>query len=177
MRKIRGVAAVAVAVAVLAVSGIAGAWSGPSTSAEGGACNGDGSRVPITWTVRNNESGNKGSPATIINVHVTVGTTGPWAGVPMPNTGSATATAQTDVPPEYVGEVKLTYTMKWSGSSGGDQKDGSAKAYVYRCEPPETTTTTSTVPEESSTTTQPGGSTSTTVGVPPGDGVQPRFAG
>lgn len=157
--------------AVLAVLGFVGivgavtasAWPSPSTSATGGACNGTTTPTPITWTVTNNESGNKLSPAHIVNVKVTPAlATSQFAPLVLPNTGAATATAVTTLPSGFSGDVKLTYTMTWVGKDGTDQRDGGAIVHVVKCEAP-TTTTTTTIPTTTTTTSAPTTTTTSTV--------------
>lgn len=141
--------------------GVVGAWPSPDASGYGGACEvSDGTRGPVIWTVVNKETGYDGSPATITNVKVTNDfPTTSFKPQPLPNTGSASATAITNVPPEFSGTVKLTFTMVWSGTDGTDSRDGSASVLMIKCEPPVTTTTsttsTSTTTSSTTTTTEP----------------------
>lgn len=141
--------------------GVVGAWPSPDASGYGGTCEtSDGTRGSVIWTVVNKETGYDGSPATITNVKVTNNfPTTSFKPQPLPNTGNASATAITDVPPEFSGTVKLTFTMVWSGTDGTDSRDGSASVLVIKCEPPVTTTTsttsTSTTTSSTTTTTEP----------------------
>lgn len=158
--------------AVLGFIGIAGAvtasaWPSPSTSATGGACTGTTTPSPITWTVTNNESGNKLSPAHLVNVVVSpVLPTTQFTPLVLPNTGSATATAVTTLPSGFSGDVKLTYTMTWVGQDGTDQRNGGATVHVVKCEAPTTTTTsttTTTIPTTTTSTSAPTTTTTSTV--------------
>lgn len=152
-------------------TGVALAWPSPDTDATGGACQG-GQRTPITWFVSNLETGNPGSPATITDVTVSggFGVTA-FTPQPLPNAGSSIATAQTVVPPEFAGNVILTYTMVWSGTDGTDSRTGSTAVHVDKCECPPTTTTvpsTTTIPKTTTTvipTTTTQATTTTTVPV------------
>lgn len=144
------------------------AWPSPSTSATGGACNGTTTPTPITWTVTNNESGNKLSPAHIVNVHVTPSfATSQFAPLVLPNTGVATATASTTLPDGFTGDVHLTYTMTWVGKDGTDQRDGGTTVHVSKCEGPTTTTTSTTSTTAPTTTTSTSAPTTTTTSTVP----------
>jgi hypothetical protein len=162
---------VAAAASCVLASAPAGAWPVPSTYATGGGCTGS-ARTPIVWSVRNLETAFRRSPAHIEDVRLTPSfLTAAFSPASLPNTGTATATATTAVPPRFAGTVTLAYRMVWSGPDGADQRDGSVSVPVRACPqspppPPPTTTTTVPPPTTTTTTVPPPTTTTTTVPTP-----------
>lgn len=154
-------AAMAVLFATTAITPAA-AWPSPTGSGKGGACH-YGARQPITFTVHNHETGYLDSPATVVDADVTPGTLTAFTPASLPNTGQATATATATVPDGYSGPVKLTYTLRWAGKDGGDERSGVVVVKVKDCPPPCTTTTTAppTTVAPTTTTTSPPETTTT----------------
>lgn len=150
-----------VAVALVALSAVlwaplANAWQTPKTETSGAVCQG-AERTPLVWTVTNLETGYSGSPATIEDVVVAPNyPTTTFTPQPLANTGNAKATAQTNVPGDYQGEITLKYTMVWSGTNGGDKRSASKTVLMVKCGVPITTTTTAstTTTVKPTTTTQ-----------------------
>lgn len=155
-------AVTAVVVALAVTAGTAGSWPAPDTSATGGACQADGTREPITWTVVNRESGYPTFPGYVEQVTLSLPELGTpvFAPSPIPNTGSATASATTDAPADLAAIITLDYVLKWRGPTGliEDQRSGSATVEIEKCEPPVTTTTTA---PPTTTTTEPPTTTTT----------------
>jgi hypothetical protein len=175
VRTTRVAAGVAVAALSLLAAAPAGAWPAPTAYSTGGGCTGS-VRTPILWAITNLETELPRSPAHIENVTVTPSgfTTPGFLPLELPNTGTATATTFTDVPPTFSGTVTLAFRLVWAGLDGTDFRDGTISATVSPCPqsppPPPPTTTTTTVTSTTTTTipgvpvqfTVPPGSTSTT---------------
>lgn len=140
---------------VTMMGGVAFAWPNPTTVVIGGTCDGNGHRSPVSWIVTNNETGYHNSPASVQNVNVAADVVSHPVFTPnsLPNTGEATATAQTVVSVVYTGPVVLEYDMVWSGRDGHDTRHGTATVNVVNCDRPVTTTTTTTTRAPSTTTT------------------------
>lgn len=141
-------------VAVVAFARPARAWPTPIVAAAGGACTG-GQRAPVEWEITNLETEFPLSPATVTDVVVKPAFPTQWTSpITLKNTGSSKATAETIVPPGFSGKVTLSFTLKWSGKDGADERPGFLTVTVSECEQP-------TVRQATTSTTSPSTTTST----------------
>lgn len=142
----------------------ASAWPSPLIEVNGGACDGGVRSTPVTITLTNRESGYPNDPGQIKNVvlvgdptDLSIPLTVAFSPNPVPNTGSATSTAQFQVDPDYSGTIKGQLDFVWAGDQSF--KDQKFEIHVVKCI--EVTTTTTEPP--TTTTTEPPTTTTTTV--------------
>lgn len=149
-------AAIATAAVLIGITaGPANAWPAPTLKGTATTCPTGSEPAPrvIKWTIVNHETAFPASPLYIEDVTITGSFPAPvFAPQPVPNTGTAKATAKTTIADTFTGNVTLTFTPHFKGADGEHKQEPvSVTVKVPACPvytPPTTTTTTT-----SSTTT------------------------